>query len=332
MIDVVYNDEIFGYLNFYINYQFFYVNYDSAFIMIQFNHFIIDENFIKILEKIRKVYSKNLHYFIHSWAHLDGTHQYDILKLYCDSVTILANTFKEHYIFKSKNYKSLYCNHNCWLDENVFKPLPNIEKRYDFVYNANNCLYKNHKLLKNIIKNYNSLFITYDGTMPESNTEGIVNEFIDTENIRNKYKPTSTITTWDTNHVCELLNSAKVGIYLTTNDGACYASSEYLLCGLPVVSTKSTGGRDVWYNEDNSIIIDFDEKSLHDSIQYFLNNYHNIDHSKIRNNHIIKQKSFKKIFINYVKTIFDSCEIKDDIEESFIKNYKNKMLNINSFV
>jgi len=312
-----------------LNMNCFYYNEDSAFIMIQFNHLVnLNENFTEILKFFKKKFPKNLHYFVHSWAHLDGMNQCDILKPYCDSVIILANTLKEYLYFVNCKYKSIYCNHNCWLNENIFKPLPNIEKKYDFVYNANNCLYKHHKLLKNIIKNYNSLFITYDGgTSPGANQPDVKDIYLDTEDI-SKYNPNAIVSDFDINFISKTLNSSKVGIYLTTHDGACYASSEYLLCGLPVVSTKSTGGRDVWYNKNNSIIIDFDEKSLHDGIQYFLNNYHNIDHLEIYNKHVIKQKVFRKIFINYVKTIFNSCEIKGDIEESFIKNYTNKMLDL----
>ena len=200
-------------LEYHLNYHYIFKNEDSAFVMIQFNHCInLNENFAKILKIFRKKFPKNLHYFVHSWHHLDGMHQCDILKPYCDSVTILANTFKENYIFKNYNYKSIYCNHNCWLDENVFKPLPDIEKKYDFVYNANNCLYKNHRLLKNIIKNYNSLFITYDGTMPDGNDPDNVNVFLDTENIR-KYKPSKMITNWDTDFICKTLNSCKELFY-----------------------------------------------------------------------------------------------------------------------
>ena len=45
-------------------------------------------------------------------------------------------------------------------------------------------------------------------------------------------------------------------------EGANYSSSEYLLCGLPVVSTESSGGRDYWFDDYNSIICKPNEDSV----------------------------------------------------------------------
>lgn len=46
--------------------------------------------------------------------------------------------------------------------------------------------------------------------------------------------------------VCAALNRGEVGLALSELEGACWASTEYLLCGLPVVSTPCSGGREVW--------------------------------------------------------------------------------------
>jgi glycosyltransferase involved in cell wall biosynthesis len=37
---------------------------------------------------------------------------------------------------------------------------------------------------------------------------------------------------------------------------------EYMLCGTPVVSTPSTGGRDVFFTPENSIIRDDNPKAV----------------------------------------------------------------------
>jgi hypothetical protein len=55
--------------------------------------------------------------------------------------------------------------------------------------------------------------------------------------------------------VVGLLNSSRVGGIFSLIEGGCYSSSEYLLCGLPVVSSQSKGGRDVWYDTDNSVLV-----------------------------------------------------------------------------
>lgn len=55
--------------------------------------------------------------------------------------------------------------------------------------------------------------------------------------------------------VCAALNRCEVGLALSELEGPCWASTEYLLCGLPVVTTPCSGGREVWYNEGNSIVV-----------------------------------------------------------------------------
>ena len=42
---------------------------------------------------------------------------------------------------------------------------------------------------------------------------------------------------------------AYTGAILSRAEGANYASAEYLLCGLPVVSTYNIGGRDVFFDD-----------------------------------------------------------------------------------
>ena len=55
------------------------------------------------------------------------------------------------------------------------------------------------------------------------------------------------------NHV---LNRSKVGLILSAFEGNNKASIEYLLSGLPVVSTPSKGGRDVFFDPDYCAIVD----------------------------------------------------------------------------
>ena len=66
--------------------------------------------------------------------------------------------------------------------------------------------------------------------------------------------------------VAELLNQSYCGVILSECEGACFASTEYLLCGLPVVSTPSIGGRHVWYDESTSIIVEPDEDAVRDAV------------------------------------------------------------------
>ncbi|WP_164127899.1 glycosyltransferase, partial [Stenotrophomonas maltophilia] len=54
--------------------------------------------------------------------------------------------------------------------------------------------------------------------------------------------------------VNRVYNQAAVGLCLSAVEGAMCASMEYLMAGLPVVSTPSVGGRDVYFDPDYCII------------------------------------------------------------------------------
>lgn len=56
--------------------------------------------------------------------------------------------------------------------------------------------------------------------------------------------------------VASALNAARTGLILSAVEGTNRASIEYLLCGLPVVSTPSQGGRDVFFDEDYCAIVE----------------------------------------------------------------------------
>ena len=58
------------------------------------------------------------------------------------------------------------------------------------------------------------------------------------------------------------LSRARVGLCLSEEEGAMFASIEYLLCGLPVVSTPNMGGRDFFFDEKFSQTVDPSEEAV----------------------------------------------------------------------
>ncbi len=61
---------------------------------------------------------------------------------------------------------------------------------------------------------------------------------------------------WRTHLVAEIVRRSHSGLILSEREGVCRASCEYLLAGIPVVSTRSAGGRDVWYDDYNAILVE----------------------------------------------------------------------------
>ena len=67
--------------------------------------------------------------------------------------------------------------------------------------------------------------------------------------------------------MAQFYNRARVGLILSEKEGACFASMEYLLCGLPVVSTPSIGGRDVFWDDRFVIVCDPTPEAVAGAVQ-----------------------------------------------------------------
>jgi len=253
---------------------------------------------LQILIKLKTRY-KNIHVFLIPWWYSDGVAEYKLIERHCNTVTILANS-PEELNFYPNNIPAFFCNQNCWLDNNIFT-IKNSSKEYDIVLNAHGESWKGHSLISDL--DNTKLFITY-GDYDLS-----------------VFKPTKILKNISLSDVSYNLNKSKIGLVLSDKEGSCYASTEYLLCGLPVISIISKGVRDIWYNKANSIVVG-KKKELKDAIQFMLSTLQNYNPITIRNNAIELQMKFRQLFFDYIKKTYYIQDIEDIINKGFI----NKML------
>ncbi len=136
---------------------------------------------------------------------------------------------KEQVIFCTRHF-----NHGL-LDDGTRKFFPiDCKKEYDFIFNGG--YEKNQEILQNID---NLCLLNKRSQVPKVNCK-----------YWNKEKLTH-------EEVNKFINKSKIGLMITPIEGASWASMEYLMCGIPVISCKSKGGRDIFYNDYNSLIYDF---------------------------------------------------------------------------
>jgi hypothetical protein len=181
---------------------------------------------------------------------------------------------------------SLYCclaNHNAFIDETVYKIDYTIDKTFDLIVSSAFSKYKNYHYIKNID---NACAIGY--WVADTNNSTLPSKNIYCPNFDNNVRNNENCKWIDPFTICKYYNMSKIGGIFSTKEGACYSSSEYLLCGLPVLSCKCEGGREIWYNNENSVLCEPTEKSVISNLNLMLDKYNKgeYDREKIRCEHI----------------------------------------------
>ena len=231
----------------------------------------------------------------------------DALQLSTSRFFYMFNSKAEAENFSGTPFEGQVINHNAWIDENlVMKPLA-LPKEFDAIYVGRRSEFKRHMLANKV----NRLAI-----VAGINHGNNISPVPDTVYINSE--PLSPA------EVCEKINESHCGLILSEEEGACFASSEYLLCGIPVVSTHSEGGRDVWYTEYNSIVCDPDPKQIADAVAYF--KAHPRDPETIRSNHIEEARKHRLRFIDVFERVLHQHGVRGlDVHRYFYENYFHKM-------
>jgi glycosyltransferase involved in cell wall biosynthesis len=132
------------------------------------------------------------------------------------------------------------------------------EKKYNAVLNCRNSLWKRRYLATNVEK----LALIYYPSPRSSVPDNLSFQNAYRANIingsYNKLKP---------DEISAILNESKVGLILSKTEGSPRAVVEYLLCGLPVISTKADCGRWEFLNISNCLIVEDNEESVNQGVK-----------------------------------------------------------------
>ena len=172
----------------------------------------------------------------HEWLVDEANRMFAALNLRKEQFYILFNDSRDETVFRKYGFAGDIINHNAWLDENlVMKPL-GIAKKFDAIYVGRLIPVKRHELAASVPN-----LALVAGLSHGAKSISFIPPHI--------YRNESPLSPED---VCVKINEAHCGLMLSKAEGASFASSEYLRCGIPVGSTKSEGGRDGWYTGCNS--------------------------------------------------------------------------------
>ena len=264
------------------------------------------------LKKYRGKFRETDYFFVSLGWYFDNhlvsecDHIFQILGLRKDRFFFMYNDYADKSLFDYYGFEGRIINQNCFLDENLFSIKDN-EKIYDAIYTARRASFKRHHLASQV-KNL--------ALIAGSNHGGeIVNlpEHVYLNEVQ-----------LEPEEVIVKLSESSVGLILSEFEGACYSSSEYLLCGLPVVSTESKGGRNIWYNSYNSIICESNPEAVAQAVSK-LKSYQR-DPFVIRDMHIRLANYFRSEFIELHQDILKKANDNSSAHDWFRGNFMHKLL------
>ena len=178
----------------------------------------------------------------------------------------LCNEAAELEVFDGGPVEAIHVNHNAFIDENVFYPHA-VPKRFDAVYVGQLMRWKRHMLARRI----QNIALIYYGRDFDYLAD-LVAAFPDAEFPNNLPQELGGpgVRFLTQGEVAAVMNASRVGLCLSRIEGAMYAATEYLLCGLPVVSTENQGGRNDFLSPTVSRIVPAEEDAVYEAVQHYL--------------------------------------------------------------
>ena len=171
----------------------------------------------------------------------------------------MANTETERLILTDAGLETAWVSSNAFVSSAIFRPLPESKKRFDAVYDARINHFKRHDLAAGI-KSLALITACYPDLNDEPYTRSIMGllpqAYFFNDPLKADYRFLSL------HEINAAINQCRVGLCLSAIEGAMYASIQYLLAGLPVVSTTSIGGRDEFFRPEYARIVADNSESV----------------------------------------------------------------------
>lgn len=207
-----------------------------------------------------------------SWAH-DNARNINALKVWQNKlwdkfpnlkIITLANSKEEYRMLKNAGVQTALVNHNTFISPLVFRILPETKKCFDAVYDARIDPFKRHQLAAGI-KSLALIAIRHEQYHDPAYTRRI--KSILTQAYWFNDPLAADYRRMNPPEVNAAINQCRVGVCLSEVEGAMFASIQYLLAGLPVVSTKSRGGRDEFFAPEYVKIVDDNAEAVAEGIK-----------------------------------------------------------------
>ena len=232
--------------------------------------------------------------------------------------TFVCNTPGQEAIFAKAGWPALTCNWNFMIDDAIFRPLPGSAPQFDAVYNARLSPGKRHELAAEL----ESLCLIYFRDTGEQSPVQFHAQHARLSALLPKAIFLNTLTPdgcefLPAEEVNRIYNQARVGLCLSAVEGQMRASMEYMLAGLPLVSTRSVGGRDYFFDDEFCVVVRDDPRAVRDATRALI--ARDIPRALVRAKTMDRIGRERERFIAFVQELIDRGGGRLDFAASFPK-------------
>lgn len=178
----------------------------------------------------------------------------------------LCNTRAEVDRFAGKGVSAILCSALAFVDETRYVPSKRPQKEFDAIYNATLTSVKRHELCRDI-ESLGLIYHWFADASRLSQPETLARYGAMLPRARFLNNESGAHRLFGPEAVCDWINRARVGLCLSAREGAMLATMEYLLSGIPVVSTPSIGGRDRVLDARFSLIVEPEPSAVADAVR-----------------------------------------------------------------
>jgi len=247
----------------------------------------VADNSLASVIKITRRAGINAHFLVfRTWFGGDLKGALSAVRLFAKSgfprMTWMCNATAEVSMLRIFAQRAIFCHHNLFCNENtvLHQSLP---IAFDAIYIARLDPYKRLWLARNIQK------LRIVAANPQDKSR-LVTWGCSHASVNSQYQNFQT--------TAEDICKSNYGLALSKKEGGMLAVTEYLLCGKPVVTTPSRGGREHWLDAENHLVVADDPVAIAEAVNGI--NYHRWNPHAIRNSTLIRLKHQRQILAEYV--------------------------------
>ncbi len=234
----------------------------------------------------------------------------------------LCNTDRQREVFEDCGLEAVLCNHNAFVDERLFFPISMTAKRFDAIYDARLVPYKRHQLATEVER----LALIHELPTDVTDWETVPQLLgqLQLPNAVSLNKTSSGYRRLTENEVNESLNQCRVGLALSAVEGAMYASIQYLLAGLPVVTTTSQGGRDLFFEHPFTLVVDAQPGAVREGVTEMIGR--DLSPHAIRSRTLQKMAGHRRTLCDLVDRLSAEYGVERRFVEDWDRVFFNKLL------